>query len=508
MRLRERRPQMLHLPRRRAKRTPQRTNTIPSGTGSKVVRVSFEWQGRARIYPDLAHIDWSRFLLCQYPSSPSLVAAYASLKGALAAPDVDLLSCASRLSDAILRALDTVHLFLFSPPNPSPDAQIQLAIGTPLQLKPEHIDSTRIALVSPLLMYVLRTALHTLVRIAQDITKSKRPRPRPRTTTPATADAHAYVDRVLDHLLECVLLPLLRAITALCSARLAPLVSAPLKKDNKTGRTVGKGKDRGQRTSSASAAVDPPKKTDVRTDVFALIGTSLGALDAIPLLARPTCPGASADGIGIASGVRDRLGLETIRELEALYVIPPLPPRSPAAPPSSLPPSSQAPPTTPLEPPPLSLSAPSPSLSQPRSRTTQSRALTESSRAQRLERLAGTRAERVRALATRDAGWFLASTLSLCVAAGRGGGTGGLLRKALLDRIGRLVQSVPVGAGLNVSDGPGQQPGNPSASDALHEAHAVVHRNATDPNKFTLDPVCQNMLLAICERAMSDLLSS
>ena len=466
-----------------------------------------DFDRHTRIYADLAHIDWSRILSSQYPSSPSLVAAYGSLKGALAAPNTDFLSYATRLTDAILRALDTIHLFLFSPPNLGPDVQTQTVLGAPLRPNPKHIDSARIALTSPLLMYVLRTALHILVRTAHDSTKSKRPRQRPHTSTPASTDAHARVDKVLDHLLECVLLTLLRALVPLCFARLAPLLPASLKKDkDKVGRAVGKGKDKDKGTCTASA--DPPKKTDVRTDVFAIIGMSLEALDALPPLVRPDASGAGS----IAGGIRDRLGLEVIRELEALYAAPP--------PPSSLQPSSQQPQATPSEPPlptptptPTPLSAqlqPHPQL-QPR---TQQRLATDS-RAKRLEKLAGTRAERVRALATRDAGWFLASTLNLCVTpAGRhasgaphdptasNDNTGRLLREALLDRIGKLVRSATVPfdlGGHDGWDGTAQQPSDPS--------EALYDRNAVD-SKFSIDPVCQNMLLAICERAMSDLASS
>lgn len=464
----------------------------------------------------LIPIDWSRFLSSQYPSSPSLVAAYAALKGVLAAPNADLLSYASRLSDAILRALDTIHHFLFSPPNPGPVAHTQTALGAPSQLKPEHIGSTRIALASPLLMYTLRTGLHALVRTAQDSTKSKRPRQRAHATTPATTDAHAHVDKVLDRLLERVLLPLLRAIVPLCHARLAPLVSVSLKKDrDKAGRAAGKGKGKDKDKRSASSSVDPPEKTDVRADVFAFIGTSLDALDALPPLVRPdpnmTADKSTADGGSIAAGIRDRLGLEVIRELEGLYLVPPTVTSSASL--NSLQPPSQQPPATPSQPPPPSLStstpAPTPThphpQSQPQVQPRAQRTVPES-RAKRLEKLAGSRADRVRALAMRDAGWFLASTLNLCVTppAGRTDGSGGLLKEALLDRIGKLVRSVHVPFGILVSEEPGQE--SSDTSEALNE-RAAADRNATDA-KFTIDPVCQNMLLAICERAMSNLVSS
>ncbi|KAG8215202.1 hypothetical protein J3R82DRAFT_8739 [Butyriboletus roseoflavus] len=465
---------------------------------------------------DQSRADWSRFLSSQYPSSPSLIAAYASLKGALASPNADLLSYASRVTDAILRTLDTIHLFLFSAPSLDPT---QSALGAPLQLKPAHIDTTRIALASPLLTYVFRTALHTLVRTAQESTKLKRQRQRLHTTTFASPNAHVHVDRVLDHLLECVLLALLRALVPLCSARLAPLLSLSLKQDKVGRSSVGKGKDKDK--GACAAPVDPPKTSDVRTDVFALIGTSLEALDALPSLVRPPGPGPGASGGGgsIAGGIRHRLGLETIRELEALYAVPPPPsscflsPPQPPATPSEPPAPTPAPLPTPT-PTPTPLSAPSQTQtrSQPQP-LTQQRAVPES-RAKRLERLAGTRAERVRVLATRDAGWFLASTLSLCVtpsggrdtsrdpAAERADNVGGtLLREALLDRIGKLVRSVPLSGRVS---GSSQGQTEQSSSNALDGDQ--VHRNAID-FKLAIDPVCQNMLLAICERAMSQLAS-
>lgn len=465
-------------------------------------------------------VDWSRFLSSQYPSSPSLLAAYTSLKGALASPNADLLSYASRLTDAILRVLDTIHVFLFSAP--SLDAT-QSVLGAPqaLQLKPEYVDSTRIALASPLLTYVLRTALHTLVRTAQESTRSTRQRLH--TTTFTSTDAHVYIDRVLDHLLECVLLALLRALAPLCSARLAPLLSVPLKKDKVSRSSVGKGKDKDKDKDKGvcSTSADPPKKSDVRTDVFALIGTSLEALDALPLFVRPSIPGPGAGGRGgssIVGGIRDRLGLETIRELEALYAVtPPLPssscflssqqPLTTSEPPTPVPALLPTPTPTPT---PLSASSQTQTHSQPQPRTKQCAA--PESRAKRLERLAGTRAERVRALATRDAGWFLASTLNLCVtpagshdtlrdpAAGRAETAGGtLLREALLDRIGKLIRSMPFGGCVSDS-----RLGQQSSSNGPDDDQAYC--NAID-SKFAIDPVCQNMLLAICERTMSQLAS-
>lgn len=456
-------------------------------------------------------IDWSRFLSSQYPSSPSLIAAYTSLKGALASPNADLPSYASRLTDAILRALDTIHVFLFSP-NPDPDPQTQSALDVPLQLNPEHINGTRIALASPFLMYVLRTALHALVRTAQDSTKSKRQRQRIHTATLASTDVHGYIDKVLDHLLEYVLLALLRALAPLCSARLAPLLSVSLKKDKAGRPPAGKGKDKRAISASASAIIDPPKKTDVRTDVFALIGTSLEALDALPPVVSAPSPGG---GDGSIAGIRDRLGLETIRELEALYGVPPPPLSTACFPPSQQQPSepAPAPPLRTPTPTPIPPSPPPQTQTQTHSQAqfqlqprAQQRAILES-RAKRLERLAGTRAERVRVLATRDAGWFLASTLNLCVTPAispgshaRAESSGGiLLRQALLDRIGRLIRSVSFGGRVSESSSLGQQ----SSSDALDD-HA--NYNATD-SKFAIDPVCQNMLSAICERAMSQLAS-
>lgn len=348
-------------------------------------------------------------------------------------------------------------------------------------------------------MYLLRTALPALLRTAQGDIKSKRLRQR---TAVTSTDAHAHVDSVLDQLLECVLLPLLRALTPLCFARLAPLVM-PLPK--KPSQLAGKGKSR-DKVKDKRAATHPPKNTDARIDVFALIGTSFEALDALPPLVRPPGPG-GCSASSIVIGIRDRLGLETIRELEALYAVPRPPSSSELSSESRQPPlahsAAAAPPSRPT-PTPTPLSAQSQPQSQPR--TQQQRTVAES-RAKRLERLGGTRAERVRALATRDAGWFLASTLNICVTpapAPAGSGplhcdptaaraehehSGGLLRKALLDRIGKLIRSVPV------------------PDDACHDIdHTSTNCITADVSKFaTIDPVCQNMLLAICERAMTQL---
>ena len=392
-------------------------------------------QCRRRIYADLAHIDLSRFLSSQYPPSPSLVAAYASLKGVLAFPDADLISHASRLTDAILCALDTMHVFLFSS-NSGPDLCIRTVPGALSQ----HIDSPRIAMTSPLLTYVLQTAIPALLRTIQGVNKRQRQH--------IATDLHVHIDRVLDHLLECVLLPLLRALVPLSFEHFAPLTVSPPKKP---GRPPGKGRIKHKHKRSDT---HPQKNPDTRTDAFTLIGMSLSALDALP------SPGSVASSI--AGGIRDRLGLETIRELEALYA-PPMGARAqgPPTPPPSAPPASQG--------------------------RAQQSVVTES-RARRLERLAGTRAERVRALATRDAGWLLASTLGLCVTPAPvltggsahcelvAGQSGGQLREALLDRVGKLVRSVHVG-------------------------------DSNGDSKLAIDPVCQNMLLAICERAMTQLAS-
>ncbi|KAF8130202.1 hypothetical protein EV363DRAFT_1490403 [Boletus edulis] len=80
---------------------------------------------------DQSRVDWSHFLSSQYPSSPSLIAAHSSLKGALTAPNADPLSYASRITDAILRTLETTYHFLFSAPNQSLDSRTQTPLGAP-----------------------------------------------------------------------------------------------------------------------------------------------------------------------------------------------------------------------------------------------------------------------------------------------------------------------------------------------------------------------------------------
>ncbi|KAG9311089.1 hypothetical protein JVU11DRAFT_8997 [Chiua virens] len=477
---------------------------------------------------DQSRSDWSHVLSSQYPASPSLVAVYASLKCALNAPNTDLFSYASRLADATLRALETMHVFLFSPPCPIPTQATHH--------KPEHIDSNRVELMSPLLLYVLRIALPALVCTVHDSSKSKRQRQRQQKehpTCPDHNDLYTHLDRVIDRILECILLPLLRAFVPLCSARLAPLlIPAPvLKKDKeKNGKNVGKSKDKDKdkdkHASSVSTSASAPtvSKADVRTDVFALIGMSLEALDALP--PSQTVRDASPSASSIARSIRDRLGLETIRELEALYAVPSLPssvhPSSEQAAGGTPGPSDPSPPLST----PTSLSAQSRcSQSQPQPpRQQYQRAATAEFRAKRLERFAGTRAERVRALATRDAGWFLASTLNLCVVSSapapapavgrhpaattwRAEDGGKLLREALLDRIGGLIRSVPSAPSGCVSDGTVEVQLPPSSGQDPHGE--VDHRASASvvESKLAISPVCQNMLLAICERAVCQLAS-
>ncbi|KAF9228118.1 hypothetical protein BS17DRAFT_321592 [Gyrodon lividus] len=391
---------------------------------------------------DQSRADWSGFLHSQHPPPPSLVEAYTSLKGALSSSNEDKESYASRLTDAIRRAFETIYVFVFSAGQtyPSPNS--------PVRAKTEDLDSARIAMASPFLMYVLRTALPSLVRTT--------PEPKHRRALHAGSgyDAHIYVNKVTNHLLESVLLPLLRSFVPVCNTRLAALLTA--KKAGARDKGKGKEKHTGKTPSFA-----PSKLADTRTDLLALLGVSLAALDALPSYLGPS------SNSSIGAGIRSRLGLETIRELEALY-----------AGPSS--PSSQ-------------LQAPS----QSHARSSQPITATQSEkRAKRLERLAGTREERISALAVKDAAWYLASALNLCVsqsagknenvADGMGKQSSQLLRDALVDRIGKLVRSVTY---LGFED--------------VEEINSNGDARPQNP-EYTVDPVCRSILLAVCEHAMSE----
>ncbi|KIK93818.1 hypothetical protein PAXRUDRAFT_492273 [Paxillus rubicundulus Ve08.2h10] len=298
-------------------------------------------------------------------------------------------------------------------------------------------------MASPLLMYVLRTALPSLVRTIHENSRPKRQRLHPR----SDYDTHTDINKTTNYLLEYVFLPLLRSLTPVCDIRFAALLEAK----NAKIKDKGKGKQSGKTPSVA-----PPKLADTRTDILALLGASLAALDALP-----SYPGLCAES-SIATGIRVRLGLETIRELEALYAGPSRPP------------------------------------AQPQPHSSQPATVTESEkRAKRLEKLAGTRQERIRALAVKDAAWYLASTLNLCVpqsaagdniAGAMGKESSDLLREALVDRVGKLVRSV-----IHVAcDGVEER----TTSDTAQSENGKA-------NGYTVDPVCQSMLLAVCERALS-----
>ncbi|KAF9239423.1 hypothetical protein BU15DRAFT_74579 [Melanogaster broomeanus] len=294
--------------------------------------------------------DWSSFIHSQYPPPPSLVAAYTSLKAALSSPNEDQHSYASRLTDVIRKAFETIYAVLVSvqQTQPPPIPLVQVEMG--------GLDSARIATVSPLLMYVLRTVLPALIRTTHENSKPKRPR----LHAGSRYDAHTSINQAINNLLESILLPCVRSFVPLCNTRLAALLPATAKKAGVRDKAKGKGKEK---PSGKAPSSDHSKLADARTDLLALLGASFAALDALPPYPGP-CPNTD-----MAAGVRERLGLEAIRELDALYTGAPHRPSH--------------------------LQAPSPS----QFRSSQPTATETEKRAKRLERLAGAREERVRALA-------------------------------------------------------------------------------------------------------------
>ncbi|KAH7882207.1 hypothetical protein F5I97DRAFT_437113 [Phlebopus sp. FC_14] len=401
--------------------------------------------------------DWSSFLDSQYPPPPSVFAAYTSLRGALVSLSEDKPTYVSHLTDAITRTFKVLHAFLFSGKQSS---SVLSSSNTLAQPPPptahKNLNSARMAMASPLLMYILQTCLPALLDTHENSKYANRP---------AYTDPHRKnIDVVLDQLLELVLLPLLRSFVPLSHHHLEPLITL-----KKAGRDKGKGKEKEAEAGPMSNSRSRPLKRlteDTRRDSLTLLGEVLRALELFP---RPN----PASYLDIAADVRERLALETIRELEALYSVP-----SQSSP--------QPPSQSPSEPQPQSHSPPCPA------QTSGGTAAGDNARMKGFQK---SREERVRALAVKSAGWYLCSVLSLCVPSTRNEDCEGsrsrnqvslLLTDALVGGIGRLVRSVVnVDADQTDEDKDDGQPTIPE-----HD------------KSFQVDAVCRGMLLAVCERAM------
>lgn len=317
-----------------------------------------------------------------------------------------------RLGDAITHAIEAVHGFLFvdskesqtasftnhvSMPTPSPTITSSHALSSgpstvvapplsPLnssqftffQRRYDKLTSTGIALSLPLLMYALNTATLALYNVCAEVQSSHRTRqccgalsssssPGPsvscepscehgyawfRDQTSKDGDLDTQVDKVIDALLELILLPLIRAFYPLCLARLRPFLeprntsdvnkghkdNAKASKEGKKGTGKPKGRSKGKQQArggadeltydtafgpdpksnshvSSSTSNSPPARTDIGAKVLALVNMSIHALDG--LLLSLSSPPLSLENM--VSSVKERVALETIRELEALY---------------------------------------------------------------------------------------------------------------------------------------------------------------------------------------------
>ncbi|KIJ61214.1 hypothetical protein HYDPIDRAFT_42793 [Hydnomerulius pinastri MD-312] len=399
--------------------TEEESRSLEAGAELSIVvseRATEKWRAHAlelekqleglKAQRDAEQEDWCAFLHSQHPPHASLVDAYTSLKGALSSYGGDKCAYASRLTDAITRAFEVLHAFLFSNQRAAPSPVLP---GPPTQTRRGNPDTPHISMASPLLMYILQTALPMLLRTHENPKRSGH-------QARAESDTHANIDKAINHLIDCVLLPSLRSFVPLCNTRLAPLLAT-----KKVGvRDKGKGKEFDKaKTSNFS----PLQLTDTRTDILTLLGMSLAALDALP-------PHPYSNGC-IATGVKEHLGLETIRELEALYTLSPQP-------------KSQT-------------------LLRPEGRSSEAASTESEKRAQRLQNLAGTREDRIRALAVKDAAWYLCSVVNLCIPqTGAMEAANGkvmsessvLLVKALVDGVGRLLR-MAANVGNDVGQGEG-----------------------------------------------------
>lgn len=444
----------------------------------------------------------------------------------------------------------------------------------------ENLTSSRIAASSPLLMYTLHTAFPTLLHACGELT-SLHDKHRGRGTVPLRTDdgraqgpglgahtGHEQVDRVLDVFLELILLPLVRAFRPLCRARLVSLytpgttsgaqasasekVNPPASTSSNAGpstsaakqtgaKEASKEKEKGKKGKSkaiqnsketptlpADSNPDPARRaaTDIRKDTLALLGTTLGVL-----LTNPTPPSTSTPAhSGLhksTSGIRDRVALEAIHELEALYGVCHEDDTSLTSGTDRANPSSSG----------ILLPAPALASSQhhPASSTTFTSADTLTDRSVKPQGEDGTphtdtvgrnaktsltaaikhgreawRADIFQMLATKDAAWYLCSVLHLAVvspesrtSAGEEARTSPLLMRAVIEGVGRLLRlAAPDLADIGDGDGLVKRFEMDHRGGGGDKSGSERQQSAGSAAAPVIDPVTQNMLLAICEKAM------
>ncbi|KAI6120310.1 hypothetical protein EDD16DRAFT_1519036 [Pisolithus croceorrhizus] len=369
---------------------------------------------------DLVRTGWSDFIHSLYPPGPSLLISYNCLRGALlssfsassseAHKEGRMETYVCRLADAMIRAIEAIYAFLFvkggdnpiiaatsspivgslpsqmSSPRLPPHSTTVLSTPSPsLGGRYENLTCASIAMCYPLLAYTLTAAFPALLKACEDLSSlDANDSVRSLLVSseqPSSRDLSGYhqLNRVIDVLLELILLPFVRALRPLCWARLLPIiegadaaVNAGANTKNKPGvkakggcepaanvagkeqgkakekqakgkpkedatkTKAGKGKanqkakDRevpardadltGHSIPAPSDSHSHPAPPNVCADVLALLGMAARALESLSSSTAQTS--ALSIACGMSSGVRERLGLEAIRELEALYDIP------------------------------------------------------------------------------------------------------------------------------------------------------------------------------------------
>ncbi|KAI5993759.1 hypothetical protein F5J12DRAFT_858711 [Pisolithus orientalis] len=360
-------------------------------------------------------LGWSDFIHSLYPPEPSLLIAYTSLRGALLSScypfasgtgkEVRMKTYIHRLADAMIRAAEAIYAFLFvknggkymtteTPSSSMGGLPAHLAL-TPSPPTPsrggryQDLTCASIAMCYPLLAYTLTTAFPALLKACEDLSSSYAKNdtlletiPLPSSERPEYHREFDYhqINRVIDVLLELILLPFVRAFRPLCWARLLPVIegaksdvvdvdtNAKAKPGVKAKggssaiakgavKEKGKGHERQPKSNSKedatktkagngkanqkakdkgtfhrdTADADPtgnsipvlsgshsyPSTANVCTDILALLGMAARALES--LSSSTSHADSLAIAHGVSTGVRERLGLEAIRELAALY---------------------------------------------------------------------------------------------------------------------------------------------------------------------------------------------
>ena len=475
-----------------------------------------------------------------------------------------------RVADAIIRAVEAVQSFLFVEARESSNSNVSVTTSscTPFQMamsssslharwlasssvlprgKYENITSNKIATSSPLLMYTLRTAFPALLHACIELA-SLRNKHQGRWGTfplsvrggqgqgPHGAEGFEQVDRVLDALLELILLPLVRAFRPLCRTRLMPFFetrktsgtrvsavnphSTPLDIETSAGKS--KAPQSSKETATFLTNSDPNTAlhtlTDLRTDALALLGTTLQALLANSYtLSSSTSTHSALHKVTV--GIRERVALEVIRELEALYVIcgeddtkstnatdhmhlplgvpPPAPTQHHSLPAPAT--TSQA----------LNGSSLKPASDNPlRMETTDQypkQPLTEAIKHSR----EAWQTDIFRTLVTKDAAWYLCSVLNFTVVSSESESSTAeeavspLLMRVVIEGVGTLLRlaipDVNIDGDNDLVRGPETDHENGDGDKSCSERQQSARSTAA----LAIDPVTQNMLLALCEKVMS-----